>query len=98
MRGSLICLSLCGCQDSRVTNLEQRVNQLESKTRELESERNKSADEDATRRTKLEACVEEANADFQRNLVINGSNEGWTKWGGCSPLLEPPTTFADCET
>jgi outer membrane murein-binding lipoprotein Lpp len=67
-------LFLSGCQDSRVTNLEQRVNQLESETRELKSERAaKSADDDATRRTKLEACVEDVNADFQHNLVSNGT-------------------------
>jgi outer membrane murein-binding lipoprotein Lpp len=66
-------LFLSGCQDSRVTNLEQRVNQLESETRELKSER--AADDDAARRTKLEACVEEVSTDFQRNLVSNGTKQ-----------------------
>jgi hypothetical protein len=74
--GSLVGFSLfSGCQDSRVTNLEQRVNQLESKTRELESERTKSVDEDASRRTQLEACVEEVSTDFQRSLVSNGTKQ-----------------------
>ena len=75
--GGLIGLSLLfsGCQDSRVTNLEQRVNQLESKTRELESERIKSVveDEDASTRSKLEACVETATTDFNRSLANNAT-------------------------
>ena len=68
-------LSLSGSQDSRVTNLEQRVNQVENKTRELESQRTKSADENASIRAKLEAGVEEASTDFQRNLVSNGTKQ-----------------------
>ena len=75
--GSLIGFSLLfsGCQDPRVTNLEQRVNQLESKTRELESERIKSVveDEDASTRSKLEACVEAATTDFKRGLANNAT-------------------------
>jgi hypothetical protein len=69
---ALLCLN-AGCQDSRVTNLEQRVNHLEERTRQLESERAKNSDEDAARRAKLENCVAEANADFQKNLVSNGA-------------------------
>jgi hypothetical protein len=70
--GAALCLS-AGCQDTRVTNLEQRVKNLEDKARQLESERAKSSDGDAARRAKLEGCVAEANADFQKNLVGNGT-------------------------
>jgi len=52
------------------------MNQLENKTRELESERIKSTneDEDASIRSKLEACVETATTDFKRSLA-NDANK-----------------------
>ncbi len=68
-------LSLTGCQDTRVTNLEKRVDHLEQSIHQLESERNKTADDDAARRAKLESCVAEANAAFERNMVSNGTKQ-----------------------
>jgi outer membrane murein-binding lipoprotein Lpp len=66
-------LYLAGCQDTRVSNLEQRVNHLEQSVHELESQRDKHADDDQARRQKLEACVAEANAEFDRNIAGNGT-------------------------
>jgi len=48
------------------------VKQLEERTRQLEAERTKNANDDDVRRLKLENCVSEANADFQKNLENNG--------------------------
>lgn len=62
-----------GCQDSRVTNLEQRVNQLENKIRQQETDHAKNADEEAARKLKLEACVFRANAEFEASLDSNGT-------------------------
>jgi hypothetical protein len=69
---ALLCLG-AGCQDTRVTNLEQRVNRLDESVRRLELERTKSSADDAARRAKLENCVAEANTEFQRNVVSNGT-------------------------
>jgi len=71
---AVLCLSL-GCNDDRLTNLEQRMKQLEERTHQLEAERTKTSVEDATRRAKLEACVADANDDFQRNLERNGKKQ-----------------------
>ncbi len=68
-------LSLTGCQDTRVTNLEKRVNHLEQTVHQLEADRTKAADDDSSRRAKLESCVAEANAAFQRNMVSNGTRQ-----------------------
>jgi outer membrane murein-binding lipoprotein Lpp len=69
---SLMVLSV-GCRDARLQTLEQRVNRLEESVRQLESERNKIADDDSARRAKLEACVSDANAAFDRDLASNGT-------------------------
>ncbi len=79
---------IAGCQDTRVPALEERVKQLEERTRQLEAERTKSADNDAARRGKLESCVADANADFQRNLESNGTKAGHGSYNVPVPLLE----------
>jgi septal ring factor EnvC (AmiA/AmiB activator) len=61
-------LIAAGCEDKRVTNLEQRVKQLEERTRQLEAERAKTTNDDDVRRLKLENCVADANADFQKEF------------------------------
>jgi hypothetical protein len=78
---------LSGCQNSRVTNLEQRLNQLENKTRELESERTKSADEDAGIRAKLEACVEGRKHRLPTQLGEHGTNNGMVRTMFPEPTL-----------
>jgi hypothetical protein len=86
-------LFFSGCQDSRVTNLEQRLNQLENKTRELESERTKSAveDDDARIRANLEACVETVTTDFKRSLANNTAKRR------NSPHSVPKPTLAEMQ-
>jgi len=71
-----ILLSTAGCQNARVTSLEQRVNHLEQSIRELEAERTKNAADDAARQKKLETCVAVANFDFETNMANNGTKDG----------------------
>jgi len=68
-------LWLSGCQDARVTFLEKRVDQLEQSIHQLQADHSKTADDDSARRTKLESCVAEADADFQKYLVNNGTKQ-----------------------
>jgi hypothetical protein len=69
---ALLCLTT-GCDDSRVKNLEERMSVLEEKTHQLESEKAKSSEENVARQVKLENCVAEANAEFQKDVVSNGT-------------------------
>src|SRR6266576_535109 len=85
---ALLSLSEAGCEDKRVTNLEQRVKQLEDRTRQLGAERTKSTNDDDVRRLKLENCVADANADFQRNLENNGTKARNGSYNVPVPLLE----------
>jgi hypothetical protein len=62
-----------GCQDSRVTALEQRVSRLEQSVNQLDAERDKINTAESARREKLESCVAEANATFDRNVASNGT-------------------------
>ena len=71
--GLVAVLSLAGCQDTRVINLEKRVDHLEQAVHHLEADRARTVDDESARRAKLETCVAEANAEFQRNLVRNGT-------------------------
>lgn len=83
----LLCM-VAGCQDSRVPALEQRVKQLEERTRQLEAEETKNTNDDDVRRLKLENCVAEANADFQKNLENNGTKARNGSYTVPVPLLE----------
>jgi hypothetical protein len=76
-----------GCQDSRVTSLEQRVNQLEERTRQLEAERKKVSEDDAAIRVRLVACIAEADADFQSNMERNGTKARNGTYNVPVPLL-----------
>jgi len=69
----LIIAASSGCQDSRLTALEQRVNRLEQSVSQLESERDRANNDESARRAKLENCVAEANAAFDNNLANNGT-------------------------
>jgi hypothetical protein len=62
-----------GCQDSRVTPLEQRVNRLEQTVRQLEAEQVKTSNDEAARRAKLENCVVGANMVFDSSIISNGT-------------------------
>jgi hypothetical protein len=68
-------LSLAGCQDTRVTNLEKRVGHLEQTLHQLEADKTKTAADDSARRTKLESCLADANAAFQADIVNNGTKQ-----------------------
>jgi hypothetical protein len=85
---ALLSLSEAGCDDKRIKNLEQRVKQLEEHTSQLEAERTKSTNDDDVRRLKLENCVADANADFQRNLENNGTKARNGSYNVPVPLLE----------
>jgi outer membrane murein-binding lipoprotein Lpp len=69
---SIVALST-GCQDARVTRIEQRVDRLEQNVNQLESEHNSIAQEESARRAKLETCVADANTTFDKNVVSNGT-------------------------
>jgi hypothetical protein len=56
-----------------VKNLEERVSVLEEKTHQLESEKAKSSANNEARQLKLENCVDEANMEFQKDVVSNGT-------------------------
>ncbi|SRR5713226_4268373 len=64
------------------------VKQLEERTRQLEAERTKNANDYDIRRLKLEKCVSEANADFQKNLENNGKKARNGSYNVPVPLLE----------
>jgi outer membrane murein-binding lipoprotein Lpp len=68
-------LTLAGCQNARVTDLEKRVDRLEQSTRQLEADRTKAADEDSKRHAKLETCVAEANVAYERSTASNGTRQ-----------------------
>jgi hypothetical protein len=72
----LVMATSVGCQDSRVTALEQRVSRLEESVHQLQSERDKTSTDESARRAKLESCVAEATAAYDRNLVSNGTKAG----------------------
>jgi hypothetical protein len=68
-----VVLTVVGCKDQRVADLEKRVSALEDAAQQIQSDRDKSASDDAARRLKLEECVAGAEADFQRDVANNGS-------------------------
>lgn len=81
-------LSLTGCQDTRVTNLEKRVGNLEQTLHQLEADKTKAADDDSARRAKLESCVADANAAFQTDMIINGTKQRNGSYNVSVPVLE----------
>jgi uncharacterized protein HemX len=83
----LVIAASLGCQDSRVTALEQRVGRLEQSVRQLESERDKTNNNESARRANLESCVAEANAAFDRNLVTNGTKARNGSYNVSVPVL-----------
>jgi hypothetical protein len=84
----ILVFALAGCDDNRVPALELRVKQLEEKIHQLEVERTKSSEDDSARRAKLESCVADANADFQKNLESNGTKARNGSYNVSVPLLE----------
>lgn len=84
----MLLLSLAGCQDARVTNLEKRFDHLEQTVHQLEADRTRVADDDSARRAKLESCVAEANAAFERNMVSNGTKQRNGSYNVPVPVLE----------
>jgi outer membrane murein-binding lipoprotein Lpp len=69
-------LSLTGCRNTRVIDLEKRVDALEQDVRQLQTDRAKAADNDLARRAKMENCVAEANATFDKWMASNGTRQG----------------------
>src|ERR1035437_8211984 len=62
-----------GCDDKRIQNLEKRVSNLVEKTKPLESDKIKAADEASQKEFLLKACVADANDQYQKNIVSNGT-------------------------
>src|SRR5437899_8943426 len=83
----VLLFSLAGCQDTRVNNLEKRVDHLEQTVHQLEADRTKAADDDSARRAKLERCVTEANAAFERNMVSNATRQRNGSYSVPVPIL-----------
>jgi hypothetical protein len=73
LTGALVLCLTTGCEDARIANLEKRVSQLEEKNRQLESNKEKSSEESTARQVKLENCVAQAEAEFQKDVVGNGT-------------------------
>ncbi len=84
----LLLFPLTGCQDTRVTNLEKRVDHLEQTLHQLEADKTKAADDDSTRRAKLESCVADANATFRTDLVSNGTKQRNGSYNVPVPVME----------
>ena len=70
---AILALTTACQQDARLTSLEQRVSRLEQSARQFEAGRDKNAADESARRAKLESCVGEANAAYDRNIVSNGT-------------------------
>jgi predicted RNase H-like nuclease (RuvC/YqgF family) len=79
---------VAGCEDSCVPALEQRVKQLEGRIHQLEAERTKNVEDNSALRAKLESCVADANADFQKNSESNGTKARNGSYNVSVPLLE----------
>jgi outer membrane murein-binding lipoprotein Lpp len=71
--GAAVLCTAVGCRDERVDDLQQRVTHLERTVQQLQAERDSRTNGDDARRARLESCVAEANAEFQRSLVSNGT-------------------------
>src|SRR5690348_35360 len=83
----LLALAATGCQDKRIVALEQRVNRLEQRIQQLEAENKTHASDEAARQAKLESCISDANAEFQRNVVSNGTRTRNGSYNVPVPLL-----------
>jgi len=73
--------TITGCEDKRITNLENRVGFLEARTKQLETEKTRAADQQSQRELDLRNCVEDANAEYRANIASNGTK---TSRGGYS--------------
>jgi outer membrane murein-binding lipoprotein Lpp len=82
-------LVLAGCQDtSKMSDLEKRVGSLEESIRHLEADRTKATDEESLKRARLEGCVADANADFDSNMIHNGTKQRNGSYNVPVPALE----------
>lgn len=81
-------LSLVGCRDARITNLEKRVDHLEQSIRQLKAEQRKATDEDLARRSKLEICVADSDAQYDEMARRNGTKRRDGSWTIPVPVLE----------
>ena len=75
------------CKDSRVPSLEQRVGSLEGRVHQLEAERDKARSDESASRDKLESCVAEASAAFDRNIISNGTKARNGSYSVAVPVL-----------
>jgi DNA-binding protein H-NS len=66
-------LVFVGCNDTRVTILEQRLSQLEEKVRKVESEQSNKRESESANREQLETCVQNATAAYNEDLIRNGT-------------------------
>lgn len=65
-------IPLIGCNDHRVSDLDQRVKTLEKSVQEMQTSQKQGAEEGSKRQTQLQVCIFEANSKFQQSLEGNG--------------------------
>lgn len=92
---AVLAFIVAGCEDKRVSALEQRIKQLEDRVQqlqqlevELEKEQVKKADQDSLRRSKLESCAADVNSEFENSLKRNGTQTGKGSYDVPVPVLE----------
>jgi len=72
----LLLVAAQGCDDRRVSDLDQRVKALEQSVKSLQMAQGKITEAEAKRHTQLEVCIFEANSKFQASLDQNGAKHG----------------------
>jgi hypothetical protein len=72
----LPCIVLAGCDNRRISDLDQRVKALEQSVKQLQSAQRKIGEEESKRHTQLQVCIFEANSKFQGSLDRNGKRRG----------------------
>jgi len=68
----LLSIAVAGCDDRRVSDLDQRLKAVEQSVKQLQSVQSKIAEEQSKKQTQLQVCIFQANVKFQGSLEGNG--------------------------